>query len=873
METGTDIAPRRPSPVVLAATLLGLLAALLAAGSVGLLAHSLRRALLWILLAGLAILARPSPKGRARFGRIVLLATAALAVALTASSLQELNVMAVPVVLAVLAARHRHADRRALASAATAAGVFALYRFVLLSVPDFWSVADGVGHAFGWLVGLATAHPMKLGPSFAGADFLVLVFAWIAAWLIHTRGRLAVRAAYAASAAMLAHVLHLLGLAFVPDIVALLPAFDPAKPDPFWISLVRHALPWNWMSVTAALHLGVIGIMARWADWKPDDAPADGTDAACCPILQRLRSPWATIGGAILLAAALGFSATYASPIPPLEGRKIVIYEKGFLNWLKPEYGEYGRLSIGMYGLLPHFLESLGAKCLVSPALSAQDIEGADAVVLIFPDDPWEPGQLDRVWDYVRGGGSLWILGEHTVRDKDGGSRFNEALAPSRIRVLFDSATYAVGGWLQSYENITHPATALLPDDRNPCGLVIGASLDIAWPARPLILGRWGWSDWGDEGRNAMMGNGHYDSGERLGDLVLAAEQRVGKGRVVAFGDTSNLSNGINMGSYPFNARMFASLAGRTADPFAAWRGATTLALAALLVLAFVARPAATGVVALFVVLALVRFGLVTRSARGDAALIPHHEKTAAYDIAYVDASHVGLYSAEGWRPDGVMGLCLNLMRGGYLTYMMTDFNARAIRQANLFVSIAPARPYTDAERAVLREFVEGGGHLILAASYDDRAPLAGLLADFGFRIGDGTEPVGPVAGPKPFGFFKSPFFDTGKYRNHVRFHSAWPVFSAEPDARPLAYGKGNEPAILMRRIGRGKVVVIGDTAFAMNKNLEIESGQPFEGMRENPHFWRWLLTDLRDRPRWVPPDPEAERAAHQAAAAAKGGG
>jgi hypothetical protein len=76
-----------------------------------------------------------------------------------------------------------------------------------------------------------------------------------------------------------------------------------------------------------------------------------------------------------------------------------------------------------------------------------------------------------------------------------------------------------------------------------------------------------------------------------------------------------------------------------------------------------------------------------------------------------------------------------------------------------------------------------------------------------------------------------------------------------------------------MRRIGKGKVVVVGDTAFAMNKNLEIEGGQPFEGMRENPHFWRWLLTYLRDRPRWVPPDPDAERAAHEASTKGAAGG
>ena len=37
----------------------------------------------------------------------------------------------------------------------------------------------------------------------------------------------------------------------------------------------------------------------------------------------------------------------------------------------------------------------------------------------------------------------------------------------------------------------------------------------------------------------ALLGNRKYDTGEKLGDLVLAAEQPVGDGLILAFGDTS----------------------------------------------------------------------------------------------------------------------------------------------------------------------------------------------------------------------------------------------------------------------------------------------------------------------------------------------
>src|SRR4029079_17386364 len=82
---------------------------------------------------------------------------------------------------------------------------------------------------------------------------------------------------------------------------------------------------------------------------------------------------------------------------------------------------------------------------------------------------------------------------------------------------------------------------------------------------------------------------------------------------------------------------------------------------------------------------------------------------------------------------------------------------------------------------------------------------------------------------PKPFGHFKAPYFNGGDYMAYVRFHAAWNVESSDPQARPLAYGppdpKGPsdqpDPAvILMRRIGRGKMIVVADTDFATNKNL-----------------------------------------------------
>jgi hypothetical protein len=125
-----------------------------------------------------------------------------------------------------------------------------------------------------------------------------------------------------------------------------------------------------------------------------------------------------------------------------------------------------------------------------------------------------------------------------------------------------------------------------------------------------------------------------------------------------------------------------------------------------------------------------------------------------------------------------------------------------------------------------------------------------------GFSIGNpGPNPVEPEV----MGHFKSPYLSSGDQRVHVRFHAAWPVSCNDPTARVIAYGHNNLPVITLRELGAGKVVVIGDTCFVANKNLEWEGGEPFEGMRENADFWRWFITQLRDQEMWIPPALETK--------------
>jgi hypothetical protein len=253
---------------------------------------------------------------------------------------------------------------------------------------------------------------------------------------------------------------------------------------------------------------------------------------------------------------------------------------------------------------------------------------------------------------------------------------------------------------------------------------------------------------------------------------------------------------------------------------------------------------------------------LCTSATHRAAELLPSGRAHSPNNLAYIDASHVESYSEESLRNDGLMGLTYTLMRNGYLTLLLPETAPERLNQAGLFISVAPTRAFSAAERQAVRDFVENGGIFISTVGYEEREASQELLADFGFSIG-GSPPGVSRAEPKPMGHFKAPYLNVkaphlqaGHYMPHVRFHAAWPVQCTDPQAQVVAYGPENLPVILMRRIGRGKVVVIGDTGFAMNKNLEHEGGEPFEGLRENADFWRWFLAYLTDQPSWIPPPP-----------------
>ena len=307
------------------------------------------------------------------------------------------------------------------------------------------------------------------------------------------------------------------------------------------------------------------------------------------------------------------------------------------------------------------------------------------------------------------------------------------------MRVRFDSAVFTIGGWLQSYEAMSHPDTAGVRDDRNEFGVVIGASVDAHWPARPIIVGRFGNGDPGDPGRadHAMLGNEKYDPGELLGDVVLAAEQRVGNGRIILFGDPSMMTNGLLHGCYDYDARLLAYASNRSGSPQDSWRQILSFVLVLGLLACIVLQPHPIRIAAAALLMAASIF-LCTDISHRNATLIPGPflPSPAQSKLVYIDESHMEAASLEAWREEGVMGLLLDWEREGYMALGLNELTYDRLRRARAYISVAPAKPFSDAERTAIENYVKKGGIFICTAGYDRSQASEQLLADFGLYVG-----------------------------------------------------------------------------------------------------------------------------------------
>jgi hypothetical protein len=495
--------------------------------------------------------------------------------------------------------------------------------------------------------------------------------------------------------------------------------------------------------------------------------------------------------------------------VPPTAWRNpakcdLVFVERGVVSFTKPDYTRFGESAGGMFGMLPEYARLFGAKTTVVKDIPA-GLDPGQVLVLTNLDQDIGAEARERLWDFVSKGGRLWVLGDHTFI-KNGRNHLNELLEPCHISFNNDSAQFFPQGWFHSYRFPQGtPFSKLRDEGENRPGILVGASLELGVPAQPLVFGRFGYSDWGldkEEGNRGYLGDFKYQATERLGDLVLVAGERYGKGRVLVFGDTSSFFNNNLTRSFEILRSSLGWLGESNAWSFYAsglGRGLAAVLLAAFLALAFLwrAHPVAAA--------PLLAMGLVSAVIHGSGGLPDYDEAFARKHLAVIDFSHHPNASKHSAMDEGLHGVGINLLRHGKLPVVLNEWDPEVLENARYVVLNAPRQPLTGGELRELMRFMERGGRVILGCGYLDADGSRELLESLGCRIG-GT-PLGR-------------FFDLTAFGQRVSFMSAWGVEKLPPKAEILC-GSADWPLIVSVPVGKGGLVLISDSEFLQNRNVE----------------------------------------------------
>jgi hypothetical protein len=792
---------------------LGLSALALSTGSLGNLTRALNGLLAVVALLGLALLLFPSPR-RIRPWRAVL-SLAILIAALPLAARGEVWGLLGAALFFFALTLAQSKEGGIVDALLVTALLFAVCRLLVAYVPLLWHAEQWLALDFSWFVGVG----LMLGPTALGLPLLVLFGLFAVAVFLLSRAPISPRgeekppSPHRGEGAM--YPSRGEGRTFPPIAVFVL----------WLVALILAAVAYVWLQPPLGSWL-----LTHWP------APPVQTGAVSpLPSLTYLESPlllfvlcwlgsavalavlhphplslrlpastgrWAAAGLGLLSVATLVL--TLDPPGQPQRGA-VLFYDAGQLDWGRPVFGQYGAHSGGSFGLLPDYLAAYGYEARIGP-LTAENLAAVQAVVLINLPHNLSPDEKDRLLAFVQTGGGLIIWGEHTGlgRIREPTNDLLAALPGQPIRLKFDSAVPVRQGWAEGLTLTPHPALYSVYD---PVDLVIavGASLSIRPPAAPLIVGRYGHSDAGDASNQARnyVGDMVYNPGERLGDVVLAAEVPYGQGHIVVLGDTTPLGSVNLMTTMPFHARLLDWI---TARPAAGWSWILRNGwLAGLLLLAVgfcLVRARSRSVLAGAALVLGLALALATCvNEKQSAPLLP------GGSIAYVDISHQERFDRLLWEKTSIGGLDYNLVRSGMVPLLLRELEAKTLSRAKWLVVIAPGQPFSGREVRAISRWVDGGGRLLVSVGWEESEASRSLLAAFGLRVD--SVPLGPAEVER----------ETGT----VRFHEAWPIVAGQADARTIVAAYGY-PLVTYQPWGAGSVVLIADSEFLLGGTLEGET-------------------------------------------------
>ena len=701
---------------------------------------------------------------------------------------------------------------------------YAIFYIIVIHIPFFWLCFSYLSLYFSGIIGRLSGDQLALGPSVSGLwIFFAFFFCCTAFFLLSLRKALSSLKVFVES---------------IGGLIIVQAGF-----------LLLHAFPW--MTGEMAIHslylpFILFTVPFLYFNRKMDTIAAKTGDLIPGP------SGWAALSVTFtLFVLILVFPYSYSG-----SDGKVVIYQKDSeMSFDLPKFPEknetflpYSGFSVGALRL---YLEARGYDVEsfdynTSSSSLNDSLRDADILIMLNLNKPVQSPDLDIIWSFVKNGGGLLLFGEHTsmfvsAEDFSSGKDYlNDLLLPTGIRVNPDTADYLPGNWKYAAQSLPHVVTRGLGFGIETSS--VGASLSLSGNARPVMIGRYGFSDDPNPTASGHLGNRSYDKGEELGDLVIAASDTYGKGNVLVFGDTSYIFNSAIPSMYKLIDGSISFLMGIEAS-FSKFLPLISIILLLILGVFSLAPKRSLQIssisfqaeIALMIALSLLISGSINDSLIGAPAL----NKS---EIAWIDHSHINEFDLEGYKPGSIDGLTTNLIRNGYVPLIIEEDFSKAL-EGDIFIIIAPTKRYTSSEVSLLDEFVKRGGMLFISAGRESREPLEKILKNFDISIGDlplGSPPWIVETHGQTTGVVTPE--NLKKYWHKPKFMDAYPVYAggAHDPVTWLEYENQTYNLILARTYPEGVVILIGDSHFLLNENLEYLTSGPGRETKESYQL-QWL--------------------------------
>ena len=293
-----------------------------------------------------------------------------------------------------------------------------------------------------------------------------------------------------------------------------------------------------WLPLPTALSYVPLVLALMSIPWlaKP---PKRSEFSARWPGSRRLVPAFALLAAGVVCAVGV---FAYHDPGIPKEGRLLIDELHSDWEWTTEEYDTewYGRRSGYNYYSLAEYLKKHFYVEVRSEPLLRDLLSGYDIVMLKTPTNPFSEEEIEALVDFVRAGGGLWLLGDHT--NVFGTSTYlNQLTGRFGLRLRYDSTYDLRSMGLSLFERpaiFPHPVVAFMP----PYLFATSCSMESPFFSENMILG-YGLKamelDYGETSFFPDKDSRNYS----FGIFVQQGGTRFGKGRVALFTDSTCFSN------------------------------------------------------------------------------------------------------------------------------------------------------------------------------------------------------------------------------------------------------------------------------------------------------------------------------------------